>query len=89
MDEVSEEKSCLRNLVLVVHLSDKQIDFLVDAMRKSESEWTWTLCTWVKETGSARSQGPRMRYDSEHWMCCWRTTFNPKFVYDTNEDDER
>ena len=89
IDEVSEEKNCFRNTVMVVHVSDKQSHFLIKALSKSGTEWTWTLCTWVKETGSARSQGPRIRYDTEHWYCCWRKDFNPKISYDTKEDDER
>ena len=89
IDEVSEEKNCFRNTVMVVHVSDKQSHFLIEALSKSGTEWTRTLCTWVKETGSARSQGPRIRYDIEHWYCCWRKDFNPKISYDTKEDDER
>ncbi len=66
IDEVSEERGCLRNIVLVVYVSDKQSHFLIGAFSKSGTEWTWTMCTWVKEAGSARSQGPRIQYDTEH-----------------------
>jgi hypothetical protein len=31
IDEVFEEKGCLRNKVLVVHVSDKQSHFLIEA----------------------------------------------------------
>jgi len=70
IDDISEEKNCLRNTVLVVHGSDKQSHFLIEALPKSGVDWTWTICTWVKETGSARSQGPMIRYDIEKWFCC-------------------
>jgi len=35
IDEVSEERGCLRNAVLVVHVSDKQSHFLIEALSKS------------------------------------------------------
>ena len=89
IDEVSEERGCLRNTVLAVHVSDKQSHFLIEASSKSGTEWACTMCTWVKKTGSERSQGPRIRYDTEHLFCCWRKNFNPKISYDTKEDDER
>ena len=89
IDEVSEEKGCLRKPVLVVHVSDKQSHFLIEALSKSRTDWTWTMYTWVKETGSARSQGPRNRYDTEQWFFCWRKDCNPKISYDTKEEDER
>ena len=89
MGIVSEENGGSRSTVLVLHIIDNQVDFFIEALRKSESEWTWTIYSWVKETGSARSQGPRMRYDTKLWLCCRRAEFNPKFNYDTNEDVDR
>ena len=90
VDATSDAKGCLRSTVLVVHVSDKQSHYLIEALtNKREDEWTWTMCTWVKESGSARQQGPRMRYDTEHWFYCWRKKFNPKINYDTKDDDER
>ena len=56
--------------MLVVHISDKQVDILIEALKKFEYEWTWTICSLVKESGFARSKCPRMRYDTELWLCC-------------------
>jgi len=64
--EVSEERGYLRNKILVFHVSEKQSHFLIEALSKSGTEWTWTMCTWVKEAGSARFQGPGIRCDTEH-----------------------
>ena len=88
MDTISEEKGRSRSTDLVVHISDKQVDFLIENLRKSEYEWTWTICSWVKETRSARSTSPRIRYDTELWLYCWRIEFSPKFNYNANEDVE-
>jgi len=87
--EVSEERGCLRNTDLVVHVSDKQSHFLIDVLTKFGTKRTRTMCTWVKDSKSASSQGPRIRYDIKHWYyCCWRKDFNLKISYDTKEDDE-
>jgi hypothetical protein len=69
MDVVSEEKDCSRSIALVIHINDKQADFLIDTLRMPENKWTWTICSWVKETGSTLSQGSRMRYETELWLC--------------------
>ena len=68
MNLVLEEKGCFRSTVLVALISEKQVDLLIHVLRKSEYEWTWTICPRVKETGFVRSQGPKMRYDTELWL---------------------
>ena len=62
--------------MLVVHVSDQQIQCLLNILVKAGS-WKWAQFIWEKgETDAV--QGPRIRYCNEAWFVCWRKDKPPE-----------
>ena len=72
------------NIALIVHVSDKQMHYLQQALE--DSGWAWTVFTWAKQK-TARTQGAQYRYDAEYWLVCHKKNKKPTFYYDSRDPE--
>mgnify|MGYP006897109556 CR=1 FL=1 len=67
METISAKNDTRGNVVLVIHVGENQMHYLLDVLGKND--WTWSHFVWEKESSSFKTN--KLTYEHESWFACW------------------